>query len=98
MVARRGAGSVFAATRYEIDPLPWPLLADVMTTHAAPLDAVQAHSRARSSESVPEPPVAGDVSTEFVRRTLHRELDGAVVDWPTDVHEALAAKTTSTSS
>jgi hypothetical protein len=70
-----------------------------MTTHAAPLDAVHSQSRVRPIESVPEPPAAGEVSIEFVRLTLHRELDGAVVDCcSAAVQEMTAARGMSASS
>jgi hypothetical protein len=46
-------------------------------------------------ESVPVPPAAGDVSADFVRRTVHRDPDGPVVDRSADVQAAAATTTVS---
>src|SRR5688572_889070 len=80
-----------------MDPSPWPLLADVMTTHAAPLDAVQVQSRPEATASVPAPPAAGEVSTEFLRLMLHRKPDGPVVDCCVDVQDAVEMTTSASS-
>jgi len=69
-----------------------------MTTQAASLAAVHAQSRAKPIESVPVPPAAGDVSTEFVRRIAHRGPEGPVVDCSAAVQAAEAAATVSESS
>ena len=98
MVARRGALSGFAATRYAIDPRPWPLLADVRTTHSALLDAVHKQSRARSIERLPDPPAAAAASIEFVRVTPQREAEGPVTERSADVQDADAARSTSANS
>ena len=72
MVARRAAGALFAATRYAIEPSPWPLLAEVSTIHCAVFDAAQVQSRAALTVSDPEPPLAGILSSELVTVTPQR--------------------------
>ena len=66
---RRADGSVFAAMRYAADPLPWPLLPDVMTIHDAAVDAAHVQSRLVATVSVPEPPAGGADCSELVTVT-----------------------------
>ena len=88
IVARRGAGTPFAATRYAIEPSPCPLLAEVSTIHWAVFDAAQAQSRAAVTVSDPAPPPAGILSSELVTVTPQRAAPGAVTDVCDDVHDA----------
>jgi hypothetical protein len=87
IVARRGAGAVFAATWYVIDPAPCPLLADVMVTQAALVDADHVQSRGTPIVSVSEPPAAGAVAAGLPRLMGQRTGDGAVVDCSDEVQE-----------
>ena len=64
-VPRRGAGSPFAETRYEIDPSPCPLLSDVIEIQEAPLVAVHEQSRVVETVTVPVAPADGTASIEF---------------------------------
>jgi hypothetical protein len=89
MLARRAAGALFAATRYAIDPSPWPLVADVMTIHCAVFDAAHVQSRVALTVSEPAPPEAGTVSTEFVTVTPQRGVVGAVTEVLDEVHDAI---------
>src|SRR5262245_21434053 len=91
MLARRAAGAPFAATRYEIDPSPWPLVADVITIHCAAFEAAHVQSRVAVTVSDPAPPEAGTVSIELVTVTLHRCVVGAVTDVLDEVHDASPA-------
>ena len=88
MVARRAAGALFAATRYAIEPSPWPLLAHVSTIHGAVFDAAQVQSRAALTVSDPDPPLAGILSSELVTVTPQRVRCGAVIDVCDDVRGA----------
>ena len=94
IVARRLLGAVFAATRYAIDPSPWPLDADVITTHCAVFEAAHVQSRDALTASVPAPPAAGTISSEVVTVTPHRVVVGVVIEVFDEVQEAAALATT----
>jgi hypothetical protein len=49
-------GSLFAWTRYAIEPSPWPSRPEVISIQVAVLAADQAHSRERLTATVPVPP------------------------------------------
>jgi hypothetical protein len=70
-----------------MDPSPWPLVAEVMTTHCAVFDAAHVQSRAAFTVSDPAPPEAGTDSIELLTVTPQRDDDGAVTDVCDDVHE-----------
>jgi hypothetical protein len=88
IVVRRLLGVVFAATRYAIDPSPWPFDPDVITIHGAVFEAAHAQSRSELTVSVPAPPAAGTVSSELVTVTPQRVVVGAVTDVFEEVQEA----------
>ncbi len=58
-VPLRCAGSAFGDTRYETDPLPWPLVGAASTIHGASLVVSHVQSRVVLTVSVPEAPDAG---------------------------------------
>jgi hypothetical protein len=78
-VERRCTGSVFADTRYAIDPLPCPLVADVIATHGAPAPAVHVQSLVVVTPSVLDAPAAGtEPDIAFSTDTSHFTAEGAV--------------------
>jgi hypothetical protein len=93
MVARRLLGALFAATRYEIDPSPWPLESDAITIPCAVLEAAHVQSRAALTVSVPAPPAAGTLPSELATVTPQRGVVGAVTDVFDEVQDADAAAT-----
>src|SRR5262245_17295813 len=76
-VPRRGAGSLFAETRYEIDPSPCPLLSEVIEIQEAPLVALHEQSGVVDTVTVPVAPAAGTESIEFFVAIWHFTGDGA---------------------
>ena len=94
MVARRLLGALFAATRYAIDPSPWPFDSDVITIHCAVLEAAHVQSRAALTVSVPAPPAAGTFPSELATVTPQRGAVGAVTDVFDEVQDADAATRT----
>jgi hypothetical protein len=88
-LALRGAGSLFAATRYASDPLPCPLLPDVITTQPAALDAAHVQSRVVVTVIVPAAPLAGAICIEFAALTSHFEIDGDVNETEEDPQPAV---------
>jgi hypothetical protein len=76
-VPRRGAGWLFAETRYEIDPSPCPLPFEVIEIHESPVVAVHKQSRVVDTLTVPVPPAAGTASIEFFVVIWHFTGDGA---------------------
>jgi len=96
MVPRLVAGSAFDATRYETDPSPCPLVADVIAIQLTPFDAAHVQSRVVAIVSVPAPPEAGTISGEFVTVTAQRTVDGDVCDVSDDVHDAAIAQIATT--
>jgi hypothetical protein len=87
-VPRRGAGSVFAATRYSSAPLPCPFVPEVMTTHEALVDAAHVQSRVVVTVIVPAAPPAGTDCMEFSALTSHLDADGPVTESDDDPQAA----------
>jgi outer membrane receptor protein involved in Fe transport len=72
-------------------PAPCPLLAEVISIHAAALDAAHVHSRSVVTVTAPVPPDAGIVSTELPTVIPQREVDGKVSVVSDEVQESESA-------
>jgi hypothetical protein len=69
-----------------MEPLPCPLLSDVMTTHGDVLDADQVQSLVVVTAIVPAPPVGGTALIEFSVATWHFAAEGPLTDTEDDPH------------
>jgi hypothetical protein len=66
------------------------VLAEVMTTQVAALDAAQVQSRLVATATVPEPPAAAAVSAELVSVTWHFDPEGPVSDTSDELQATVA--------
>lgn len=77
---RRATGSGLAATRYDTEPAPCPLAADVSWIQETGVLADHEHSRSIEMDRVPVPPEGPNVEDEFVTEAWHRVAVGPVTD------------------
>src|SRR6187402_1062983 len=92
--ALRVTGSALETTRKATVPSPWPVLPPVISSHAAPLVADQAHSRSTLTFTWPVPPAGPNAAVGLVSDAWQRAAVGPVTlvfaELPQAIHAMVA--------